>query len=260
MSARPNHKRGRGNVAAARRRVSAGTIAGVVVVIVVAVAVVIGLVQHSHRTDSAASAQIPVVTSSAAGAPITLDKAAAVVTMGKTNAPATIDVYEDFLCPICGQFEHAYGDQVRQAVNAGQLDVRFHMVNLLDDRSNPPGYSLAAASAALAVAETDPGAFASFHDSLYGAQPAEGARGYDATQLDALATALGVPKGRVSDALSSHEFDAAVTSSLQAAASNRALQQQTSSGSGFGTPTVVAGDKLVDVSDPNWLTAILPAH
>ncbi|MFC7658593.1 DsbA family protein [Pseudonocardia benzenivorans] len=179
---------------------------------------------------------------------------------GQGGRPATIDVYEDFLCPICGQFEHTYGDQIRQAVTDGKLDVRYHVVNLLDDRSDPPGYSMAAASAALAVAEADPGAFASFHDSLYGAQPSEGGRGYDANQLDALATALGVPKGRVADALASKEFDQAVQTSLQTAATNPALRQQTSAGSGFGTPTVAVDGRLVDVSDPNWLTAILAAH
>ncbi|WP_103384006.1 DsbA family protein [Pseudonocardia dioxanivorans] len=260
MNARPTHKRSRGGVAAARRRTGAGTIAGIVVVVVVAVAVVVGLLQRANRTDDAAAAQIPVVTSSAAGAPVAVDKAAAVVTMGKAGAPATIDVYEDFLCPICGQFEHTYGDQIRQAVTDGKLDVRYHVVNLLDDRSDPPGYSMAAASAALAVAEADPGAFASFHDSLYGAQPSEGGRGYDANQLDALATALGVPKGRVADALASKEFDQAVQTSLQTAATNPALRQQTSAGSGFGTPTVAVDGRLVDVSDPNWLTAILAAR
>lgn len=260
MSARPNRTPGGARVSEARRRGGAGTIAGVAVVLVVAAAVVIGLVLHAHRTETAAQASIPVVHSSDAGAPVSVDPQAAVVTVGTPGAPVTLDVYEDFLCPICGQFEQVYGDQVRQAVTAGDLDVRYHVVDLLDDRSDPPGYSIAAASAALTVAEADPGAFTSFHDSLYGAQPTEGGRGYDASQLDALATALGVPKGRVADALSAHTHDAAVQASLQKAAVDPTLQQNTSAGSGFGTPTVVYDGRLLDITNPDWLSALLPRH
>ena len=253
MSARPNRTPGGARVSAARRRGGSGTIAGVAVVLVVAAAIVIGLVVHAHRTDTAAQATIPVVHSGDAAAPVSVDPQAAVVTVGAPGAPVTLDVYEDFLCPVCGQFEQVYGDQVRQAVTAGVVD-------LLDDRSDPPGYSLAAASAALAVAETDPGAFTSFHDSLYGTQPTEGGRGYDASQLDALATALGVPKGRVADALSAHTYDAAVQASLQKAAVDPTLQQNTSAGSGFGTPTVVYDGRLLDITNPDWLSALLPRH
>ena len=260
MSARPNRTPGGARVSAARRRGGSGTIAGVAVVLVVAAAIVIGLVVHAHRTDTAAQATIPVVHSGDAAAPVSVDPQAAVVTVGAPGAPVTLDVYEDFLCPVCGQFEQVHGDQVRQAVTAGALDVRYHVVDLLDDRSDPPGYSLAAASAALAVAETDPGAFTSFHDSLYGTQPTEGGRGYDASQLDALATALGVPKGRVADALSAHTYDAAVQASLQKAAVDPTLQQNTSAGSGFGTPTVVYDGRLLDITNPDWLSALLPRH
>ncbi|GAY11206.1 thioredoxin domain-containing protein [Pseudonocardia sp. N23] len=260
MSARPKRTPGGARVSAARPRGGAGTIAGVAVVLVVAAAVVIGLLLHAHRTESAAEATIPVVHASDAGAPVSVDPQAGVITVGTPGAPVTLDVYEDFLCPVCGQFEQVYGDQVRQAVTAGDLDVRYHVVDLLDDRSDPPGYSLAAASAALAVAQTTPGAFTSFHDSLYGAQPAEGGRGYDAGQLDTLATALGVPPGSVTAALSSHQYDAAVQASLQKAAADPALQQNTSSGTGFGTPTVVHDGKLLDITNPDWLSALLPRH
>ncbi len=35
------------------------------------------------------------------------------VVTGSPQAPVTIDIYEDFLCPICGQFEKLYHPSAR---------------------------------------------------------------------------------------------------------------------------------------------------
>ncbi len=240
----------------------AGTITGVVIVVVVAVAVGIGLLVQSHHKAAAVGHRINPVTSSARTAPVALDRTAGVVTLGAPTAPVTIDVYEDFLCPICGGFEHEDGEPMRQAVVAGKLRVRYHMVNLLDDRTNPPGYSMRAATAALAVADADPGAFASVHDSLYADQPAEGSAGYDVAQLEQLATSLGVPAGRVTSAINDHTYDAAVQGDMDRANDNPALERKDpdDGSSYFGTPTVAQGDKTIDVSQDDWLTAVLAGH
>jgi len=260
VSARPNRTPGGARVSAARRRGGSGTIAGVAVVLVVAAAIVIGLVVHAHRTDTAAQATIPVVHSGDAAAPVSVDPQAAVVTVGAPGAPVTLDVYEDFLCPVCGQFEQVYGDQVRQAVTAGGLAGPQHVGELPRAPPGPPRDSLAAASAAPPVAGTAPRAVTPSPASRSGPPATQAGPRPCAPQLDALATALGVPKGRVADALSAHTYDAAVQASLQKAAVDPTLQQNTSAGSGFGTPTVVYDGRLLDITNPDWLSALLPRH
>jgi len=255
---------GKDPVAAARGtgRGRAGLITGVVIVVVIAVAVAIGVAVQSRHKAAAVGHRINPVTSSARSAPVVLDRAGSTVTIGVPTAPITIDVYEDFLCPICGGFEHEDGDAMRQAVVASKLRVRYHMLNLLDDRSNPPGYSIRAASAALAVADTDPAAFASFHDSLFADQPAEGSAGYDVNQLEALATDLGVPAGKVTAAINGHTFDAGIQADLDKALVDPVLQRKDpdDGSSYFGTPSVTQGKNFLDVSQDNWLTTILAGH
>ena len=72
----------------------------------------------------------------------------AVVTAGKA-APATVDVYEDFLCPICARFESNYkrrpGEGHRGRQDPGQVPPGGDP----EPGSTPTGYSTRAANAAL---------------------------------------------------------------------------------------------------------------
>jgi protein-disulfide isomerase len=181
-----------------------------------------------------------------------VDRTAGVVAVGSVLAKVTVDVYEDALCPICGAFEHQYGEPMRRAVMAGTLRVRYHLLNLLDGRSSPPGYSLRAATAALAVAAARPQLFMSLHDSLFEAQPAEGSPAYTASQLDHLATALGAAPGTVTAAVDGHSYDTAVQGDLDSAMRDPDLQQH----GGFGTPTVAENGRRVDITSPAWLTSL----
>jgi protein-disulfide isomerase len=219
-------------------------------VLVLMAAVAIGFTVEKHRRAAAADAAITPVTSSAATAPVAVDQAAGAVAVGQPSAKATVDVYEDALCPICGAFEHQYGEPMRQAVTAGTLRIRYHLLNLLDDRSSPPGYSLRAATAALAVALDHPQSFMSFHDSLFGAQPAEGSPAYTTAQLEHLATELGAAPDTVTRAVDGHSFDAAVQGDLDSAMRNPALQKN----GGFGTPTVAENGRRIDFTSPTWLS------
>jgi protein-disulfide isomerase len=225
-------------------------IIGTVVVVVLAVAMAIGLVVEKNHRATAADHVIAPVVSAAAVAPVVLDRSSGVVTVGRPSAVTTLDIYEDPLCPLCGRFEHEYGEQIERALADGTVQVRYHLLNLLDDRSSPPHYSVRASTAALAVAGVYPGAFMSFHHSLFADQPAEGSPGYNAGQLDKLATALQIPKGEISKAVDNHLFDATVQADLAAAEQDPALQ---STGGGFGTPTVLKDGQRVDLTSSDWL-------
>jgi protein-disulfide isomerase len=180
--------------------------------------------------------------------------AGAVVVAG--TGPVTVDLYEDFLCPVCRQFEDRDATKIEQALDSGKITVRYHMVNLLDDRSNPPGYSLESASAALCAAEA--GQFPSYHDSLYASQPNEGGRGHSLDALVQLGRSLGITDSTFEQCVRSGTHKDAVTAEYAAASSNPALQRP---GPGnakyFGTPTVVVNGKIADTSNPDWLASAL---
>lgn len=247
---------GRGRRQGRRRAVAAdrtGTLLGVAVVLVIAAAVIGGAVWVNAHKSGESSGSIPTVASAPAGLAVALDRRAATVTIGRETA-TTVDLYEDLLCPVCQQFEHAYGDQLLAGMTSGTIRLRYHLVNLLDERSDPPGYSLRAANAALVVADVAPGKFLDFYRSLLAAQPAEGARGYDTGQLADLATRLGATDPRVAEQMTSGVHDRAIQNSLATAAAEPALRRPaTGGGTSFGTPTVAVGGTLVDIGVPNWL-------
>ena len=62
-----------------------------------------------------------------------------VVTAGSPTAPVTLDVYEDYLCPYCERLENRSGGDIGTALNEGKIKVNYHALNILDDRTTPPG-------------------------------------------------------------------------------------------------------------------------
>ena len=193
--------------------------------------------------------------SSSLAADVTQKRDGVVVTVGKTGAKASIDVYADFLCPICGEFEKQYKTQVEQAINDGKLQVRYHMVPLLNQRSSPPGYSLDSANAALAAA--DAGKFLQFHDALFANQPQEGKRGYDKAQLIKLGHDLGITDPKFDQTVNAGTYDQQIQTAFQQIENDKNLAQDFGGGNvGFGTPTVAVNGKAISTQG-DWLTGVL---
>lgn len=245
-------------VAAARaaRKSRNQVIITVAVVLVVAAAVVVGVVIANNQKNATANSDIP-TKAVPAGPDIPVTRDGATVLVGKDTAKVTLDVYEDFLCPICGQFESAYADQMLDHVKDGSLRVRYHLVNLLNTRSDPPGYSTDSANAALCVADADKTKFMPYHASLYGKQPEEGARGYDKDQLVKLGQAMGITSPAFGSCVTSGTYDKAITDAYNQATNTPYLQQESGGQRGFGTPTLANGTRVLDWTDPNWLTKLL---
>jgi protein-disulfide isomerase len=246
-------------VAAARKAKSDRNkiIITVAVVLVIAGAVLAGVLitnnQKNKTADVAIAPKTVAVTSD-----ISVKRDGATVLVGKDAAKTTVDIYEDFLCPVCGRFEAANADALTQKVNDGSIKVRYHLVNLLNNSSDPAGYSTDAANAALCTA--DAGKFPAYHASLYGSQPAEGARGYDKTQLTKLGQDLGITSPDFASCVSGGTYNQAVSDEYQKAKTTPYLQQDVGGQRGFGTPTVAVGEKVIDTSDPNWLTTLTAAQ
>jgi protein-disulfide isomerase len=115
------------------------------------------------------------------------------VVLGKAGAKVTIDVYEDFLCPACKQFEQSAGPVLKQYVDSGRVKARYRVVAFLN-RASSTLYSTRAANAAYCAA--DAGVFERFHDLLYANQPPEGGAGLSDDQL----IAFGRQAGGIGDA------------------------------------------------------------
>jgi protein-disulfide isomerase len=125
-----------------------------------------------------------------------------IVKDGTTEPKATLSVYEDFLCPACGNFERNFGPTIRKLIDSGAVAADYYMVAILDKQGD--GYSSRAGGAAYCVADADNSAFRRFHEALYtpGIQPQEGSGNYpDDRRIIELARQAGV-SGDVPDCIS----------------------------------------------------------
>jgi len=103
------------------------------------------------------------------------------ILIGNPKAKTTVDLYEDFLCPVCKEFESGDSATIAQAVKDGTANFRYHPIAILDNSTSPTGYSTRAAAAAACMPDT--ASWQKFHDLLYANQPAEGSAGLTNAKL-----------------------------------------------------------------------------
>ncbi|MFC4949345.1 DsbA family protein [Pseudonocardia sp. GCM10023141] len=205
----------------------------IVIAVVLAVVVIVGAVVLYQRSKT--TSVDPTYTATAAGA---------VVTAG--SGPTVVDVYEDYLCPLCDRFEQTYGNEVTTALNAKQITVRFHTIAILDKSTTPNGYSTRAADAALCAVPA--GIYPKYHKKLFESQPAEGSAGLTDDQLIAFGTELGAT-GDFAGCVRGTTHDAAITAETNTSAGTPALQTNGQ----FGTPTVAVKGAKINIGDADWL-------
>lgn len=175
------------------------------------------------------------------------------IRLGKPDARATVDIYEDPICPACGVLERIYGQEIAQRVDEGALAVRYHLVNFLDSRSASGDYSSRAAGALRCVAQTGQAVpYARFHDTLFLAeQPEESADSdHTADELAAIARTSGAPEEAVRCITAGAQTDAARTAAAANLDALRAISDK------VGTPTVIADGKDVDVNNAEWVVEL----
>lgn len=181
------------------------------------------------------------------------------VTVGKA-APVTVDVFEDFQCPICLQFEQSTGPDIAAKIKANQIQVRYHTMAFLDSASNGNRYSSRAANAALCASDASVADFTKYHDILYGkdssgqqVQPKEGSHGRSNTQLVDYAKQAGLKSNNLTTFQNcvSGELHKALVAAITDDASKRGVS---------GTPTVmVNGKKLGTVTKASFDSAVATA-
>jgi protein-disulfide isomerase len=185
-------------VARRRRRVFVGL--GVAVVLVIAV--VVGIAVSSAKSGSTGPVALPkdAVTTGA-------KTAQGSMIIGKSTAPVTLDAYEDFTCPICGEFEKTTGSTVTKLIDDGTVKVRYHIMSFIDD-NNGGTYSHRAANA-FAAADTNGGQdkALALHALLYANQPSETSKaGLSDQQILSYAAQVGLTSPQFVNAVKTMEF------------------------------------------------------
>ena len=93
------------------------------------------------------------------------------LTVGSADAPHKVVVYEDFLCPFCGEFEAASHEQLAQLADQGKVQVEYRPIVFLS-RLGP--YSARSTLIWWLVRDKYGDDVAkTFHDLLYANQPSE---------------------------------------------------------------------------------------
>ena len=219
-----------------RRRTMIG---GAVAAVLVVIAVVVGIVVQTQRSATSATARVPAHTIDAGN----------VIAVGSATAPVTVDLYEDFQCPNCRDFEASTGKTLAQLIAAGTVQAHYHPMAFLDNATNNR-YSTRALNAAAAVVDAaGPAAFQKFHDLLYANQPPESGTGLSDAQLIAYAHQAGATAPSVATEIKNLTFGDWV----------KKVTDQASKDGVTGTPTVKVKGKVLSDLSPAGLTAAVDA-
>ncbi|MEU7628708.1 thioredoxin domain-containing protein [Nocardia sp. NPDC049220] len=175
------------------------------------------------------------------------------ILLARPDAKKTIDIFEDPLCPGCGNLEHIYGQEIAQKIDEGTLAVRYRLVNFLDARSGSKDYSTRAVAANRCVAEAGSGPiYSTFHTKLFTVKrPSEGGTDLNNDDLAGIARDAGAPDSVLRCISTGAKFDVART---LAKAQTDALG--TALGGSAATPAVFDGTTKVDVDNQDWVVTL----
>jgi protein-disulfide isomerase len=169
-----------------------------------------------------------------------------------------IQMYVDYFCPICGQFEKANGDQLTTWLESGAANVEIFPMAILDRASLGTKYATRAANAAACVADSSPDSYYDFHNSLFVNQPEENTVGLTDGELIALTKEVGVDKPDVvADCISNQKFKSWVADARSRAQNGPIVDSNVDKVA--GTPTVIVnGLKYTGaLDDPKQFSAFV---
>jgi len=215
-----------------RRGANRVVVAAVVVVLVIAAVVTAVILGSSDKKEAstAGGSALP-AGAPAMGAGIVLNPGA------PANVP-TLDLYEDFQCPVCARFEQIFGIQLKDMVQANQVKLVAHPLSFLDDNLRNDSSNRSANAAACAA---DQGKFLQYHAATFQGQPAREGDGYTDADLVKFAGTAGI----TGDALTSWQRCYSDKSHNQWVES---VQTQSEKDKVNGTPTLRLNGKDVSLS------------
>ncbi|BBZ27827.1 membrane protein [Mycolicibacterium madagascariense] len=137
------------------------------IVVIFAVVLVVYIVSSGKDKTAGAAGQ---------GKAIRAETSNVITKPGTSEPKAVLSMYEDFLCPVCGNFEQTFGPTINKLIDTGAIAADYNMVAILDRPTNQD-YSSRAGAAAYCVADADTTpdkqVFRRFHAALYAQQPSE---------------------------------------------------------------------------------------
>ncbi len=237
MSSRRDQKRAvqaaRAKVAAARRkRRTALTSALVAAVLLIAGGVTAAVfISHQDSQESRNYALPAGATRAAPGVPV-------------SHGTVTVDVYLDYMCPHCKEFESLAGGVLNQFTASSKVTLIYHPLNYLNRFSSGTEYSTRAAAAAGCAA--DARKLPDFTQAIFAKQPAENSEGLTNAQI----VKIGKDSG-----ITGPDFTKCVTSQKYADWVTHVSNQATEKGV-HATPTVFVDDKQIDASATGLTNAV----
>ena len=133
--------------------------------------------------------EVPEVADAAGGIPVSAD---GVGTTGEDDV--VVEVYFDFMCPYCGQFDAANAAALDTLAENEDVTVVYKAISFLDGNSRGTFYSTRAANAAAVVAAESPEHYSDFVTALFANQPKEGSTGLKDARIKEIAVEVGVPQ------------------------------------------------------------------
>jgi len=191
------------------------------------------------KNHAASNAPLPSSVSKANGYGITFNP----------TAKVRVDMYEDFRCPNCRNFEAVNNTYVNSLVRAGKIEAVYHPMHFI-----APDSQLTAAAAACAA---DQGKFLEMHTALYVNQPttaqaAENSAYWTNAQLILLGHSIGI---------TSKAFDTCINSGKYMNWANN-INDDAASKNINATPTVIVNGKTLPLAtdyDNKAFTKVLTA-
>ncbi|MFI6521571.1 DsbA family protein [Spirillospora sp. NPDC050679] len=211
-----------------QQRLLAIILGGVVAVAAIVAVTVVVLDQKSKRDQTAAPYTGP-------QAPLTREADGSIVMAKPGVTKPVLEVFEDFQCPACQQFEEAGGKDVKELAAEGKVKVVYRPFHLFGQQPDPiKSNSFRSAAAALCVPADK---WLSYHDALFKFQPREGSEGFAPKDLVAWGKDVGVTDAGFDKCVTDQQKKAQVESMTTYALQERKIDS---------TPTVFLDGKKLD--------------
>jgi len=190
-----------------------------------------------------------------AGVALTDDKFG--ITAGFPDAPVQLELFTEPQCEHCAAFQATFGEDIKHAVESGQLALTYRPLTFLDEQYDIDYSAMAANALFLAVSpQTTAATFQGFVEDLWANQDLSW-EDYSASSFADLARDSGVSADLVSKidggdtGVDTNQMNAANTDKLSAVSTGQ-----------VGTPTVydLKTKDIVDISESDWLTALLKSR
>ncbi|CAM8630503.1 DsbG Protein-disulfide isomerase [Candidatus Planktophila versatilis] len=174
-------------------------------------------------------------------ASVSAERGYGVVFNGELTGVPVIDVYEDFQCPVCAQFEGAQGQYLESLIADKKATVVFHTLSFIGTES------ILAANAAACSADEDK--FLALHKMLYQTQPKENSGAWTNEALVAAGGSVGIKSKAYKDCVTNGTYADWVTN-VQAAAAKQDVNS---------TPTVFINGKELERGNNYYDRALFKA-